>query len=246
MVNDTAVVDLMLTPDGPVTVDVLNTMDRLGIERGLVALVESDDEVRRAVKAHPDRLIPSYAVDPNAGMDGVRELVRMHEDFGVRAATCNPSSLHPQVAIDGRRFYPLYAKCVELDIPIFLNVGLAREPVGSAVQHVERLDEVCWFFPELRVVLRHGGEPWTQLAVKLLLKWPNLFYSTAGLLPSKYPPAIVNYANTRGASKVLFAGLPEPGHLEKTLRELETVPFRDHVWQRFLRTNALHVLGICR
>ena len=40
------------------------------------------------------------------------------------------------------------------------------------------IDEVCWFFPELKFVMRHGAEPWTALAVKLMLKWPNLYYST--------------------------------------------------------------------
>jgi predicted TIM-barrel fold metal-dependent hydrolase len=246
MIRGIAAIDLMLGPAGPgeSVGTLLREMDALGVERGLLAVAEDDPAGQQAVRAHPDRFIPSYSVDPNAGMEGTRALVRMHEEFGVRAATCVPSALVPQVPIDGKRFYPLYAKCVELDIPVFLNAGLAREPVASGVQHVELLDEVCWFFPELRVVLRHGGEPWTPLAVKLMLKWPNLFYSTSGMLPHQYPQAIVDYANTRGAEKILYAGPATGCGLERAFGELESVPLRDHVWTSFLRGNALRVLRI--
>ena len=68
------------------------------------------------------------------------------------------------------------------------------------------IDEVCWFFPELKFVTRHGCEPWTALAAKLLLKWPNLYYSTTAFAPKYYPKDIVNFANTRGADKVIFSG----------------------------------------
>ena len=73
-------------------------------------------------------------------------------------------------------------------------------------QHVELIDEVMWFFPELKFVMRHGAEPWTELAVKLMLKWPGLYYSTSAFAPKYYPKAIVDYANTRGADKVMYAG----------------------------------------
>ncbi len=71
---------------------------------------------------------------------------------------------------------------------------------------MELLDEVCWFFPELTIVMRHGAEPWEDLAVKLMLKWPNLYYSTSAFAPKYYPQAIIDYANTRGADKVMYAG----------------------------------------
>ena len=54
--------------------------------------------------------------------------------------------------------------------------------------------------------MRHGAEPWVDLAVKLLLKWPNLYYSTSAFAPKHYPKAIIDFANTRGADKVIYAG----------------------------------------
>jgi predicted TIM-barrel fold metal-dependent hydrolase len=223
---------------------VLDEMDRHGVERAMIG-VGSGPDAARALKQHPDRFFGSFEVNPNLGMEGVRALVRAHEELGVKAATVFPAGLLPQVPINDRKLYPFYAKCVELDIPICVCAGVPGPRVPMAAQDVALLDEVCWFFPELRLVTRHGCEPWTDLAVKLMLKWPNLYYSTSAFAPRHYPEAIVDYANTRGADKVLYAGyFPMGLSLERIFRELPEVPFRDHVWPRFLRENAVRVFKL--
>ena len=114
-----------------------------------------------------------------------------------------------------------------------------------APQDVAYIDEVCWFFPELKFVTRHGCEPWTALAVKLLLKWPNLYYSTTAFAPKYYPKDIIDFANTRGADKVIWSGLlPRRPHLDRIFDEMPNVPFRDHVWPKFLRENAQRVFRL--
>lgn len=221
----------------------LKEMDYCGIERASMSVVS--EETRRAVTQHPDRFFPVAQVDPNRAMEGVRDLVRDYETFGVKAANCFPAGLIPQVDIGDKRFYPLYAKCIELDIAMFLNVGVPGPRVPMHCQHVEHLDEVCWFFPDLRLVTFHGCEPWEELAVKLMLKWPNLYYATSAFAPKYYPDAIIQYANTRGADKILYAGyFPMGLSLERIMTEMRDVPFRDKVWQPFLRDNALRVLKL--
>jgi predicted TIM-barrel fold metal-dependent hydrolase len=235
------------SPDADTVAATLRAMDRFGIERALVGVGPAGerDAVRRALRDHPDRFIGSVQVDPNRGMEAVRDLVEAYETLGVRAATAFPAGCNPQVPIDDRRFYPLYAKCVELDIPIFITTGVPGPRVPMACQKTELLDEVCWFFPELKVVMRHGAEPWTDLAVKLMLKWPNLYYSTSAFAPRYYPQAVIDYANSRGADKVLYAGyFPMGLSLERIFAELPHVPLKDHVWPKFLRENALRVLGL--
>jgi predicted TIM-barrel fold metal-dependent hydrolase len=112
-------------------------------------------------------------------------------------------------------------------------------------QHVERVDEICWFFPELKFVMRHGGEPWEELAVKLMLKYPNLYYCTSAFAPKHYPKSIINYANSRGADKIMYAGyFPAGLSLERIFTELENVPFKDEVWPKFLRENAARVFKL--
>jgi len=221
----------------------LEEMDKWGVERAMIG--GGGEDHLRALSKHPDRFFASCQVDPNRGMDAVYDLVAAYEKYGVKAASCFPAGLMPQVDINDKKFYPLYAKCVELDIPIMLNAGVPGPRVGMHCQKVEHLDEVCWFFPELKIVTFHGTEPWEALAVKLMLKWPGLHFATSAFAPKYYPQAIIDYANTRGADKVLYAGyFPMDLSLERIITEMKNVPFKDHVWPKFLRENAIRVLKL--
>ena len=221
----------------------LHEMDKYGIERGLIGV--GGDVSARALKEHPDRFIASGSVDPNKGMEGIRQMVREYEEYGVRAFGAFPAGCFPQVPIDDAKFYPYYAKCVELGVPIFVCAGVPGPRLPMACQHVERIDRVMYDFPELVFVTRHGCEPWEQLAMKLMLKWPNLYYSTSAFAPRHYPKAIIDYANTRGADKIIYAGyFPMGLSLERIMGDMPKVPFRDNVWPKFLRENALKVLKL--
>lgn len=221
--------------------DTLKGMDRFNIERALISV--GDDLSVAALQSHPDRFLGQVLLDPNEGMDAVRLLTRAVEEFGAVAASFFPCGSN--VPIDDKRAFPIYAKCVELDVPIFINAGVPGPRMPYKPQYVGLLDEVCWFFPELRIVMRHGGEPWTDLAVKLLLKWPNLYYSTSAFAPKYFPPDIVEFANKRGGEKVMYAGYYPSGlSLERSFAELPDVPLRDEVWPKFLRGNALRVLKL--
>ncbi len=221
----------------------LHEMNRFGIERGLIGC---EGEVSaEALRKHPDRFIASGNVDPNDGMEGIRKMVRQHEEFGVRAFGAFPAGCNPQVPINDAKFYPVYAKCVELGVPIFVCAGVPGPRVPMACQHVELIDQVMYDFPELVFVTRHGCEPWEQLAMKLMLKWPNLYYSTSAFAPKYYPKAIVDYANTRGADKIIYGGyFPMGLSLERIMADMPAVPFKEEVWPKFLRGNALKVLGL--
>ncbi len=232
-----------LPTNDPVAVT-LHEMDRFGIEKGLI--VVSDENSRRALKHHPDRFVPSGAIaDPNDVVGSVRAIRSEHEEFGIHATSVFPSGTFPQVPIDDPKMYPIYSTCVELGIPVFVCAGVPGPRVPFAPQDVARIDVVMFDFPELVFVTRHGCEPWEQLAVKLMLKWPNLYYSTSAFAPKYYPKAIVDYANTRGADKVLYAGyFPMGLSLERIFRELPDVGFKDDVWPKFLYGNAARILRL--
>jgi predicted TIM-barrel fold metal-dependent hydrolase len=218
-------------------------MDAFGIEKAMIGV--QHDISQRAIREHPDRFFGSYHANPNRGMDEVRDIVRFHETLGIKAVSAFPSGTVPQVPIDDARWYPIYAKCVELDLPFCCTVGVPGPRIPMDPQKVERIDPVCWFFPDLKFVMRHGAEPWTDLAIKLMLKYENLFYMTSAFAPKYYPEAIVDYANTRGAHKILYAGYWPMGlSLERIFEELPKVGFKDAVWPKFLRENAQQVFGL--
>jgi hypothetical protein len=222
----------------------LAQMDRFGVAKGVIGTVR-DGVSDRALKEHPDRFVGRTSVDPNQGMDAIRKIVSEHDDLGTRAVTVFPAGTFPQVPINDKKMYPIYAKCVELGLSVWVNAGIPGPRLRGMCQHVELIDEVMFDFPELTFVTMHGCEPWEQLAVKLMLKWPGLHYCTSAFAPKYYPKAVVDYANTRGADKVIYAGYYPMGlSLERIMTEMGDVPFRDHVWPKFLHQNAARVLGL--
>jgi predicted TIM-barrel fold metal-dependent hydrolase len=230
--------------DDPVEL-LVGLMDQFGIVKAPMGLARDSEAMERALTKYPDRFFPMCQVDPNQGMEAVRTLDAAVREHGAKAAHCWGTGLIPQVPLNDKKMYPVYAKCVELDVPIFMCAGVPGPRIRYEPQDVALLDEVCWYFPELRIVTRHGGEPWTDLLVKLLLKWPNLYYSTSAFAPKYYPSDIVNFANTRGADKVIYAGyFPMGLSLDRIFDELPGVPFRDHVWPKFLYENAARVLKL--
>jgi len=221
----------------------INTMDHFGIERSMIG-IEGDPGLR-AWRAFPDRFIPTCSADANGGLDEVRKIRRLHQECGLRAVGTFPAGCTPQVPIDHARWYPIYSVCAELGIPIFICAGIPGPRVPSMCQKVELLDIVCYDFPELTIVTRHGCQPWTELAVKLMLKWPNLHYSTSAFAPKHYDQRILDYANSRGGDRVIYAGYWPMGlTYERIMGDMPHVPLRAEVWPKFLRKNALRVLGL--
>ena len=223
----------------------IGEMDEWGVEQAMLGISGPNSTNLEACQKRPDRFFPSYGANPNNGMEEVRKIRQLHKDHGLKAVTGFPSGLCPQVPLNDKKYYPIYATCVDLDIPICLCVGVPGPRIPMAPQKVEHIDEVCWFFPELKFVMRHGGEPWVDLAVKLMLKYPNLYYSTSAFAPKHYPKAIIDYANTRGADKVMYAGyFPMGLSLERIFTEMQNVPLKDEVWPKFLRENAIRVFKL--
>jgi predicted TIM-barrel fold metal-dependent hydrolase len=230
--------------DDPVSIT-LGQMDKYNIEYGMINVGDKDGDGDRAVRLHPDRFVPSMSLDANDGVDAQRQMVRGFEEYGIRSVTLFPAGMFPQVAINDKKMYPIYSKACELDIPVFCCAGVPGPRLKFAPQKVELIDEVMYDFPELTFVTRHGCEPWTELAMKLMLKWPGLHYSTSAFAPKHYNKTIIDYANTRGADKIIYAGYYPMGlTMDRIMGDMPHVPFKDEVWPKFLRGNAARILKI--
>ena len=226
----------------PVTLT-LNEMDKHGVEIGLIGV--GGEVSRKALTEHPDRFVGQGSVDPNTGMEGIRDMVRQYEAFGVSSFGAFNAGFNPQVGINDAKMYPIYAKCVELDVPIFSCVGVPGPRFPMWPQKVELIDQVMYDFPELVFVTRHGCEPWEDLAIKLMLKWPNLYYSTTAFAPKFYPKSIIDYANSRGSHKIIYGGyFPMGLSLDRIMDDMQGLALKDDVWPKFLRDNARHVLKL--
>jgi uncharacterized protein len=161
-----------------------------------------EDEVAAMVRCAPGRVSGMVGIDPTTGMAGVRRLeewVRDHRFVGAH--------LHPYghgLPINHRRYYPFYAKCVELDVPVVMQVGHSAELMPSELGRPIHLDDIALDFPELRVVAAHTGWPWVEELLALAWKHRNVFVGTSAHHPRYWDPALVRFANGRGKGKVLF------------------------------------------
>ncbi len=230
-------------PQARAIASTLAAMDANGVQVGLVSMMSP--MAVPAAKTHPDRFVLATHIDPNGGMDAVRRIRDDAATHNIRAVSLFPAGTEPQTPPSAAQSYAIFATCAELSLPVFVNVGIPGPRVPAVAQQVHHLDQICYDFPELVVVMRHGGEPWAELAVKLMLKWPGLHYSTSAFAPKHYPQAILDFADRRGSDQVLYGGYYPYGlELDRIFNELRQLPLREETWPKFLRTNAARILGI--
>lgn len=218
----------------------LRQMDDAGVERAILTIDAAHPEPYQEVRqAFPGRFILSAMLDPLGGMATLRTLEKLVAHHDVRLARVTPFLVNRPP--NDKVYYPLYAKCIELGIPISVNTGIPGPPMPAEPQRPLYLDEVCLFFPELVLVMAHGADPWWGEAIRLLLKYPNLYMMTSAYAPKYLPAELIQFMNTRGQTKVLFASDHPVLSFERCLGEAAALPLREGVLQRYLRDNALAV-----
>jgi predicted TIM-barrel fold metal-dependent hydrolase len=228
----------------------LGAMDQAGVDVGLVAAwwgpqgaLIDNDEVASFVREHPRRLSGLASVNLASPMEAVRELRRCVHELGFRGLRIVPWlwGLPP----DDRRYYPLYAECIELDVPFCLQVGhtgplLPSEP-GRPIPHLEN---VALEFPELRVVAGHIGAPWTQEIICLATKFPNVYVDTSAYKAKRFPADFVEFMRGRGAKKVMFGTNYPMLTPAACLEGLDDLGLSDEATELFLHGNARKVFKL--
>jgi uncharacterized protein len=225
-------------------------MDQAGVGRGMLCAwwgptgpLISNDEVAKAVARYPDRFAGVASVDLAAPMCAVRELRRCVRDLGFKALRVVPWlwGLPP----DDRRYYPLYAECVELGVPFCTQVGhagvLRASDPGRPIPY---LDHVAVEFPELVVVGGHIGYPWTTEMIALATKYRNVYIDTSAYKMTRYPAEVVAYMRGHGRHKVLFGSNHPAWPAADCLQGLDQLGLDDETLASFLHRNAERVFSL--
>jgi len=240
----------------PLSLDaMLARLDAAGIERAFLVAPKSGrlghpstyhlpyEIVAEAVRAHPDRFCGLAGIDPTEGMDGVRALERAVKELGFIGAHAYPHWF--ELAPDQARWYPFYAKCVELDVPIQIQVGqsliYAPDYRCRSVGQPITLDAVACDFPELRIVGIHVGIPWHDEMIAMAWKHPNVFIGLDAHSPRYWPESVVRYAGSYGQDKVIFGTDFPVLDFERTRREIDALGLKPEARRKLLRDNALRV-----
>ena len=224
--------------------EMLETMDAAGVKTSILTLSSDDPQpdVLEFAERHPDRFRISVYVDPRRGMTAVRELEALARNNHVCLARMVPfmSETLPNAA----PCWPIYAKCVELGLPISVNTGIPGPPAPARGQDPILLDDVCLFFPDLVLIMAHGADPWWSVAIRLMLKYRNLYLMTSAFAPRYFPPELLRFMNTRGQHKILFASDHPVLSMQRCMDEANDLDLRDGVLQAFFHDNAARVLNL--
>lgn len=218
---------------------------------GIAAEPVPNDYLARIVHQHPDRLLGFAGVDPHKGMDAVREVERSVKELGLKGVCLAP--FQHRARPSDKLYYPIYAKCVELDIPVWVNTGIHWGlDCPMEIQRPVYLDEVAIDFPQLKIIAGHGGWPWINEMVAIAWKHRNVYIETSATrpryigTPNSGWEMLLYFGNRTIQDKVVFGsewtvlGMP----IAQVIAEVRALPLREEVKEKWLYRNAAGLLGV--
>lgn len=198
------------------------------------------DVVARAVAKYPNRFRGLAGVDPFTGMKGVRELEAAVKNDGFIGAHLYPHWF--ELAPDHAKYYPFYAKCVELDVPIQMQVGqsmvYAPELPCRSVGRPITLDSVACDFPELKLVGIHVGIPWTEEMIAMAWKHKNVYIGSDAHRPKYWPESFKKYINSQGQDKVIFGTDFPVLPFKRTVEDIDAIGLKPEARRKLMRDNT--------
>lgn len=222
--------------------ELLENMDAHNVERAVLLSkvgVEDDRGLRYATE-RPDKFALGVGgFNLLRPMKALRQIESFVANNPVAYATVGPSfwgdGLYPP---SDAVYYPLYAKCCELDLPLCVNTGIPGPPLPAEAQHPMHLDRVCIRFPELKLCMIHGADPWWDTAIRLMLKYRNLRLMTSAWSPKRLPDSLLHFMSTRGKDRIIFASDYPALSMERTLGEAANLELTDDVRDQWLYQNG--------
>jgi hypothetical protein len=233
--------------------DFVQQMDAAGIAWGAFRNVDND-YTADIIARFPDRFIGQALANPHDGMEGVRELERAVKELGLRSFYASPFryGLPP----NDKKFYPLYAKAAELNIPVFVYVTMNyNSALPMDLSHPRHLDEVAMDFPELRLIAGCGGWPWIPDMIGVARRHQNVYIDTESHRPKYLATSgsgwdmLLQFGNTLLQDRVLFASnwasyfQPSNDVLNRVVSEMQALPLKPDVLEKWLYHNARHLFN---
>ena len=209
----------------------------------------ANEDVAAFCRAHGPRFLGFAGVDPHKGMTAIRELEHAVRELGLRGL--NLQCFEHRLAINDRKLYPLYAKCIELDIPVNIHASINfSTDTLMEYGHPRALDEVMVHFPELRVCASPPGWPWVQELIGVAWRHRNVSIGLVAVrpkvlaIPNSGYEALLQYGNTLLKDRVIFGTSYPMMPVEQALAEIEALPLKPDSRRAWLHDNAARFLGL--
>jgi hypothetical protein len=228
----------------------ISAMDAAGVALSLISgwsspngdLI-SNDEVEAQIDFAPGRLkglIGADLADPMASVRDIRRRAKSGKFVGVRVIPWL-WDLPP----NDRRYYPIYAACVDAGLPFCTQIGhtgpLKRSDTGRLIPYLE---DVMLDFPELVVVGGHVGFPWLDEVATMIRKFPNFHVDTSAYVAHRLPEDFVKLMKSEARGRVMFGSnfpMLTPG---RCLEKLDALGLDAATRRAFLSENAKAVFKV--
>ena len=234
------------------------TYDRLGASHVVVKARDlestfgvkiSNADVAAFCTRYGDRFIGFAGVDPHKGPAATRELEHAVKELGLKGL--NLQCFEHKLAINDPLMYPLYAKCVELDIPVNIHCGVNFSTQASmAFGKPYLLDEIMIAFPGLRACAAPPGWPWVHELIAVAWKHTNLMIGLVFVRPkylsvpeSGYGP-LLQYGRKMLRDRIIFGSGYPMLPLDSALAEIDELPLDDETRDLWLYGNAARLLRL--
>jgi predicted TIM-barrel fold metal-dependent hydrolase len=183
-------------------------------------------------------------IDPNKGMDAFREVRRAVKELGLRGISMDPC-YHKAPAND-KRYYPIYAVCCDLGVPVMLTAGPAPRVPETVIEHAapRTVDEVARDFPDLTIIVGHAGWPWVREMVAVAMRHRHVYFEMSVYEEMPGMEDAVRAANSVLADKVLFASAHPFVPTTEALRRYRSLGFAPPVLEKILHANGARILGL--
>jgi uncharacterized protein len=236
----------------------LETYDRLGVEHVIIkardcettfGLKVRNEDIAEFCQTHGPRFIGFAAVDPHKGMEALRDLEFAVKELGLRGL--NLQCFEHGLAINDAKLFPLYAKCIELDIPVNIHTSINfSDKTLMEYGHPKGLDAVMVHFPELVAIAAPPGWPWVHELLGVAWRHPNVYIGMVAVRPkylevahSGYEP-LVQYGNSVLQDRVVFGSAWPMQPVEQAIKEVRALPLKDDVKEKWLGGNARRLLKL--
>ncbi|HWP84959.1 MAG TPA: amidohydrolase family protein [Terriglobia bacterium] len=199
------------------------------------------EEVAQYTQKYPDRFVGLAGYDPFHIKESLAELEVAVKQYGFKGVYIHIYGF--DIPLSDRKMYPLYAKCVELDVPVSMQVGHVLEGMPSEHGRPIYLDQIASDFPDLKMVGAHTGWPWVEELISACYKWENIWFGIDAWMPKYLKPEIVQFIGSRlGQDRCLWGtnGLP----WKESLRQVDELPLKPEVKRRLLRQNAMELFKL--
>ncbi len=233
--------------------DIVRDMEAQNVVKGVITrrdaettygIASGNKGVIPFLEQYPDRFIGMAGLDPHKGMDAIDELGLMVETHGFRGAAIDP--FLAKIPANHAKYYPIYAKCCEFDIPVVISTGMATLVDGADPEHCHPryIDAVARDFPKLKIVVSHGCYPWVNEIIMVVQRNRNVYLELSEYEQSPFSEGYIQAANTMIGDKVIFASAHPFLDFKGQIALYRKLPFSPQALENIFYNNAAKLLGL--